>query len=53
MSLVIKSAILAITAVAILSACEKPTAKFHPGDKVKVKLTGTTGVIALRLICIQ
>jgi hypothetical protein len=49
MPLVIKSAILAITAAAMLSACEKPTAKFHPGDKVKVKLTDTTGVIAVRL----
>jgi len=33
----------------MLSACEKPTAKFHSGQKVKVKGTPIRGVIALRL----
>lgn len=31
-----------------LPACEKPRAKFHPGDKVRVKFTQTDGVVVLR-----
>jgi len=31
-----------------LGACGKPVAKFHPGDKVRVSLTQTEGVVVLR-----
>jgi hypothetical protein len=31
-----------------LGACGKPVAKFHPGDKVRVKLAQTEGVVVLR-----
>jgi hypothetical protein len=41
--------IFSLAVCSALAACEKPTAKFRPGDKVKVKLTDTTGVIAQRL----
>jgi len=33
-----------IIAVATMNSCEKPTARFHPGDKVRVKLSGTEGI---------
>jgi hypothetical protein len=35
-----------IIAVALINACEKPTAKFHPGDKVRIKVTGEEGIVA-------
>ena len=38
-----------IIAIAMFPSCEKPTAKFPPGEKVRVKLTDTMGVIAVRL----
>jgi hypothetical protein len=49
MSLRMKSAILVAVSAAMFPSCEKPTARFHPGEKVRVKLTNTTGVIAVRL----
>jgi predicted transcriptional regulator len=47
--LTVRKLILVMAVCATLAACEKPTAKFHPGDKVKVKITETKGVVALRL----
>ena len=44
-----KPTLIAPAMFATLSACEKPTAKFRPGDKVRVKLTDTKGVVAARL----
>jgi hypothetical protein len=42
--------ILVIAVCSTLAACEKPTAKFHPGDKVFVKLSpDTKGVVAARI----
>jgi hypothetical protein len=31
------------------TGCEKPTAKFHPGDNVRVPRTDTRGVVVTRL----
>ena len=46
----IRAARLAFSAMLLiaLSACEKSTAKFQPGDRVRVKLTEVEGVVALR-----
>jgi len=44
-----KPAILAMMAAVFLFSCEKRTAKFRPGDKVKVKLTDTRGLVYARL----
>jgi hypothetical protein len=42
--------ILVATACAIVGACEKPTAKFHPGDRVFVKENPRIrGVVTMRL----
>jgi hypothetical protein len=40
-------ALLAVLLVA-LSGCEEQTAKFQPGDRVRVKLTQVEGVVAVR-----
>ncbi len=42
-----KAAMLMIIATAMFASCDRP-ARFRIGDKVKVKLTDTTGVIAAR-----
>jgi hypothetical protein len=42
--------IFAVVACAALSACEKPEAKFHPGDRVFVKENPKIrGVVSMRL----
>jgi hypothetical protein len=41
--------VLVAIAVTMLAACEKPTAKFHPGDHVRVKITDTRGIVAARM----
>jgi hypothetical protein len=42
--------ILVATACAIMGSCEKPTAKFHPGDRVFVKENPKIrGVVTMRL----
>jgi hypothetical protein len=45
----IKTTALLILVAGILASCEKRTAKFHPGDRVRVKLTDTKGLVAVRL----
>ena len=49
MRLPMKSMLLALAACVTLGACEKPTAKFHPGDRVRVKLSDTRGVVKARI----
>jgi hypothetical protein len=42
------AASLAIVSCLVLCACQKSTAKFHPGERVRVRVTQTEGVVALR-----
>jgi hypothetical protein len=43
-----KLLMLPIALSAAFSACEKPTAKFQPGDRVRVKVTQIEGEVILR-----
>ena len=41
--------VIAMAVCVLVAACEKSSARFHTGDRVRVKLTHTEGVVWLRL----
>ena len=49
MRLPAKLALIAIIASGGLAACEKVTAKFHPGDRVRIRASDMRGVVYVRL----
>ena len=44
-----KSTLLVFIACSALSACEKQGVKFQPGDRVRIRVSDTKGVVYLRL----
>jgi hypothetical protein len=45
----INVALLAIIALGVLTACQKSTVMFHPGDRVRIRASDMRGVVYLRL----